>query len=314
MDDSDLFLDILGAQDRDRCPGARAVLSYSDDDDPAFLSEIERAAQARIELRRRGAHLGHLAVLGVEGRAAREVLARRWADCRPIVLPGAVGNGLAPGSAEEQLVLATHRRLARRGGLPDWLNDLRTEIEPPFSIAATPRPIEDSERDIDCIGLGWGGEVDDLWIKSSRLSSHPDDRSIRLRISFGREGGDDANPDRMRLRLVHELAGRLIPACGAVHAHEGLRDQLEDLAGSPLLYTQHIAYWNCPGGAPSSTTTPSTSRPRTASSEFCTYSWRAARSGSPCRSRISRNACASSRRTSTAAIFPGSKKPSSRSA
>ncbi len=248
MATSDLFLDILGAEDRDRCPGSRAVLSYREDDDPDFLREIDRLAHRRVELQRRGAWHGRLAVLGVEQAAGAESLAARWEACRPIVLAGAIAGGLEPGSAEERLALATYRRLRRAGGLRAWASEFAGELAPDFRVAAEAPDLEDPERDVGRIALSWGDEVDDLWMKASRLSTHPLDESLRLRVAFGRESDDDANPDRLRLRLVHELAERVLPSCSRVHGDAPLRAKLEELAGAPLLLSQHIAYWNAPEG------------------------------------------------------------------
>lgn len=248
MTTSDLFLDILGADDRDRCPGARAVLSFRDDDDPRFLREIDRLAHRRVALRRRGAWHGNLAVLGVEGVARPEALAGRWRACRPVVLPGALGRGIEPGSAEESLAFAPYRALRRGAGLAGWLEGLGDELDPPFRLLPDAPELADPERDLARVGVAWGEEVDDLWIKAARLSTHPADESTRVRVAFGREGDDDASPDRLRLRLVHELAERVLPGCARVHAADELRGQLEGLAGVPLLFTQHIAYWNAPEG------------------------------------------------------------------
>ena len=56
------------------------------------------------------------------------------------------------------------------------------------------------QRDIERHGIRWLADpeaptaprVNDLWAKSAWLSTHEDDRSLRVRLSFGREGPEDA--------------------------------------------------------------------------------------------------------------------------
>src|SRR5262249_475291 len=98
---------------------------------------------------------------------------------------------------------------------------------------------------------GRGRRVRDLWIKSSWLSTHESDDSLRVRVSFGREQRDDASGDLLRHRLVAALASALFPESALVSANPRLVPLVERFAAEPVLFTQHIAYWNGPEGGAS---------------------------------------------------------------
>jgi len=93
-----------------------------------------------------------------------------------------------------------------------------------------------------------GRKIADLWLKSSWLSTHPDDSSLRLRLSFGREVDDDASRDILRHRLVGALASILLPESALITDNPLIAPIVERLCGEKVLFTQAIAYWNSPNG------------------------------------------------------------------
>ena len=249
-----LFRDILLAPDRERFPGALPVVSFRDDDEEAFLTELERRSVARYVLSRRGVGHGSVAELRPDGllpprprRRRREALqAERWCAASPLVLPGVVA-GVCPGLAASGLG-ALREELARPAGLRAWLERRAAELAPRFRVRAQVAERFDPERDIARVLVAAADGPDDLWLKVGRLSTYADDRSLRLRVSFGREGDDDASHDHARHALVAELARRVVPGAAALGAVVELRALLERLVGTPVATTQHIAYWNAPEG------------------------------------------------------------------
>jgi hypothetical protein len=260
------FVDILSSPDRDRCPRTRPVISWSESDPSAFLASIETAAMRAVTLERRGAYHGEWAELDpdrlpralhdddrhLEGAALEAALARRWHATRPIVLHGIVSTEDMTGEIEQGDAL--REPLAQEGGLRRFLEERRDLLEPDFRVIGRRTSLADRERDIDRVLIesfapnGRGRPIEDLWMKSSWLSTHDDDASLRVRISYGAERDDDAARDILRHRLVAELARRLLPCAAAVVDDPLLPPLVERLCGESVLFTQTIAYWNSPNG------------------------------------------------------------------
>ena len=259
MDAADSPLDdLLSAPDRDHAPGAREVVPLREGDDPGLRAAIDARAEARVELERRGRWHGEWAVLRTEAPATDAVpfearLHQRWHAARPIVLRGALELFGLRAELQERMRLVDE--LAERGGLNAFLRRRTSVLAPEFRIEG-PEPLADPERDLERIRLTWcpdpadprAPRVRDLWVKSSWLSIHDSDRSLRLRLSFGREGPDDAARDGKKHRRVAQLAERLLPECTLVHEHAALGERLERWVGDEVAFSQHIAYWNAPEG------------------------------------------------------------------
>src|SRR5204863_9856181 len=121
-----------------------------------------------------------------------------------------------------------HEALCERGGLSDWFAQRASDLEPRFEAHTDRTKLADPERDLERIALhalppsGAGPRVRDLWIKSAWLSTHEDERSLRVRVGHGREGADDADADLVRHGLVAELASELFPESAVATANPAL--------------------------------------------------------------------------------------------
>lgn len=248
-----LLAELLGAPDRDRCPGARPVVAVSEDDPAAYIAEVQERCVAAPRLQRRGQHHGDWAELADPlaffPPEPLPLLAKRWEEARPIVLHDVLSD-------EVMELVRTDARLSAlssSGGLRTWAAEREAHLSPDFTTLESDAaaPLAD-ERDVERIAFAWNGEggppVSDLWIKSQSLSTHPEDASLRVRFSAGAEITDDASRDGHRHRLVAQLAERFVPELAALHRDGELKALLgEWLRARPLL-TQAICYWNAPGG------------------------------------------------------------------
>ena len=254
----DLFAEILDAPDRDGYPGAPRLVSYRNDDDPDYLSAIETRATRRAELWRRGIFHGNLAevepgAIG-NGPPLSAIYAQRWHTARPIHLRAAFD----PEEAREDLTRRArmHDELKEPGALRAFLRSEEEDLRPSFVVHPQHEKLPDPERDIEQVRLVWAQRpedrnsprIKDLWAKSAWLSNFEGEDSLRLRLSFGKNIIDDASRDLPRHRRVSELAEILLPESTLLHQSAPVTSLLEELAGGPVFFTQHIAYWNSPGG------------------------------------------------------------------
>ncbi|MEX1025790.1 MAG: hypothetical protein WD226_12025 [Planctomycetota bacterium] len=250
-----LFRDVVLAPDRDADLAPRPIVSLHEEDEAAYRREVSERETARVTLHRRGVEHGTYAVLDPAGlmgprlrRKRREALEReRWFAARPIMLEAQFEQlaretkGLARGLFE---------RLAR-GEFESWLAARASALEPRFvreALETAPAALADPERDLARAGFSTRDGLADFWIKLARLSTHPDDRSLRLRLSFGQEGEDDASLDEERHGVLAEIARPLLPGFTGVEHHQPVVERLAALVGAPILFTQPIGYWNVAGG------------------------------------------------------------------
>ena len=259
---SDLFEELLGAPDRDRCPGTAPVVSVSDQDEPAYSKRVTQALRARCELSRRGRWHGEWAELAPESLSPElrpppaeiGLFSARWRAARPIVLPGIANLALGEQRAAIARSTTLDLALAETGGLRNLVRAALGAGASTFAIVPRAEQALDPERDIERVSVssappgGRGRTVDDLWLKSAWLSTSDEDASLRVRVSFGRERDDDASTDLLRQRLVATLATLVFPESRAIREHATLVPLIETLCGERLLLTQDIAYWNTPEG------------------------------------------------------------------
>lgn len=251
----DLLDELLQAPDRDHCPGARPVVYVSGQEEPAFGRALRAAAHERVELARRGQWHGEYCVLAPAGpEPTLAELAGRWLAARPIVLPGIAEPLLRSEQGELALAARLPFELAEPGGLRRLVERRLEGAGESFELLSRSQPFDDPERDLERVFLASppptprGRRIQDLWLKSGWLSTWDADRSLRLRVSFGREREDDASSDLLRQRLVARLASAVLPCAAAAVAHAELRTRIEHLIGERALLTQAIGYWNSPEG------------------------------------------------------------------
>jgi len=245
-----LLREILHDPERDHCPGARPVVSFAPGDDAAYAEALRDRARCEVELRRRGRSHGRLVELAPEGlvrsmpRKRRVVQwTMRWNAAKPIVRHGLLAS-VAQDPAVRALV-RLRKRLAKPNELGRWLAERAPELDPRFEVAG-PCELVDPERDVAKVAVHAPPDVDDLWLKAGRLSTHGTDDSLRLRFSFGIERADDASTDERRHALVRELFERAVP--GGWISDPDLLAETRALAGAEVGFTQPIVYWNAPEG------------------------------------------------------------------
>jgi len=249
---------LLDAPDRDRCPGARPVVSVHPEDDPAFIAEVNGRCVSAPSLERRGAFHGDWAELhdtdGFFPRDPLPAMAERWEQARPVVLHDALDEDLLDHVSTDRWA----DDLRGPGGLERLLHERAGELAPEYRVLGPREPAVPDERDMEGVGLSWRapkgrptrgpGSIDDLWLKTQRLSTHAEDRSLRLRFSFGDEVNEDASRDMARHRVLSELANRVLPEVAALNADRELMGLIGEWTRARPLLTQAIAYWNAPNG------------------------------------------------------------------
>ncbi len=258
----DPFASIVGASDRDRCPGARPVVSVSPHDEREYLDDVDACATFHVSLSRRGVWHGEWAELDPSRvRCAPAVpvdegaFRHRWYAARPIVLPGAAAEWLPAHADDLGRANERHGWLKELGGLKRWIATRSGAWSERFQVASKSVPSIDPERDLERVvfeAIAPPGRakkrVSDLWVKSGWLSTHEGEDSLRVRVSFGRERDDDASGDLLRHRLTATLAAALLPESALVTENPRIADLVDRLCTETVLFTQHIAYWNSPDG------------------------------------------------------------------
>jgi len=240
--------ELLTDPDRDVIPGAAPVVSYDPHEDgPEFLAALDARSPRKTRLIRRGQSHGHYAALEAVGPPETvpepSGLLKRWRSARPAVLRNAFDDLTRHAPAGVELF----DRLVEPSGLRSWLG----EAELPGDLRAQTEDaiLEDQERDVQKIVFDDPcADEGAAWLKLAKLSNHPDDGSLRLRVGFGREGEDDASPLLERQRLVSDLGRVLLPGMDDICLDEDLRGRLEELLRGPPLLSQPLAYWNRPDG------------------------------------------------------------------
>jgi hypothetical protein len=250
--------DLILAPDRERCPPAREILSLRGDEDAHWRRRAERIRTAEFEVSRRGQWHGEylefepeLTGLAPEHRRPDpRRLHERWQSASPILLPSALTALLEREAHAIHGALSWFGELSEPSGLRRGLDRALEDPQSPWEVRTERAALFDSERDIERVWLAPRNtrRRTRLWIKSGWLSTHPDDASLRVRVSCGEEGRDDATADLEAHRRVAELASATLPCAAALRAEASLRHRIESLSGEPLLFTQDIAYWNAPEG------------------------------------------------------------------
>lgn len=259
---SGLLREILGAADRDAQSGAVPIVSVSEREEPSDLAQIETRRRRSSQISRRGTWHGEWAELdparlgdGPWSLPFNEpVWTARWLAARPIVLRAIARARLGEFAAEIARAPGLRDELTNAGGLRSFVTARLASAPERFELGARVAPLVDPERDIERLfvssvpAAGKKRRVQDLWVKSGWLSDFDGDDSLRVRVSFGREGEDDASRDLERQRLTAELAEILFPASALIADDPLIVPFVERATREPALFTQHIAYWNGPEG------------------------------------------------------------------
>lgn len=253
---------ILGASDRDQRSGALPIVSVSEREEPRNLAQIETKRARSTQLSRRGRWHGEWAELEPSrlglgpwsAEPSEKEMAARWLDARPIVLRGVARDRLADHAREILQSGALHAALATPGSLRAFVAARLASASDRFELGSRPGSLADPERDIERVlvstvpAAGARRRVHDLWVKSGWLSDFDGDDSLRVRVSFGQEGSDDSSRDLERQRLTAELAELCFPASALIADDPVIVPFVERVTREPILFTQHIAYWNSPEG------------------------------------------------------------------
>jgi hypothetical protein len=248
----DLLQELLDDPDRDTIPSASPVVSYDpDDDEPEFLTSLDAHSPRRARLTRRGHCHGYFAALEPSSTERPfpepDALQKRWRSARPAVLRSAFSDLTHHAAAGLKLFDA----LQEPDPLRPWLH--KAALPAGLTPQAANAPTADPDRDLQKILFDEPGSVSQpashaAWIKLARLSNHPDDSSLRLRIGFGTERDDDASPILERQRLISQLGRALLPGMDEICSDEHLAARLGRLLRGPVLLTQPLTYWNRPDG------------------------------------------------------------------
>ena len=241
----DLLQELLDDPDRDTFYGAAPVVSYDPhQDEPEFLAGVNDRSQRRARLIRRGSDHGHYAVIHEEAaRYDAKFALKRWRSARPIVLRGHFDDYTELAGEGDAL----YDRLRNPEELLPWARG--AALPDGVSVSDLDQPLDDPERDLRKLCFDDPGAAEGLaWMKLTRLSNHPEDDSLRLRVGFGRERHDDASPLLERQRLISRLGQALLPGMRELCDDDGLAAELKRLLRGEALLSQPIAYWNRPGG------------------------------------------------------------------
>src|SRR5690242_6699512 len=150
----DLLETLLGAPDRDHCPGAAPVVSVSGLEDAEFLGALERRARTRVALSRRGQFHGEYAVLAPAGpEPSLERDRARWMAARPILLPGVARALLADAREEIALADRLHFELSEPGSLRPFVEQRLAGSGESFELSPRSQPLDDPERDLERVFL-----------------------------------------------------------------------------------------------------------------------------------------------------------------
>jgi hypothetical protein len=245
-----LFDEIVFSPDREMVPGSRRVVSFDQQDEEDYLKAIEEVASLKVQLRRRDHDHGAWAELDLTASGINPLrhapdpalLAERWNAARPILLPGLFAD-IPTEIGDEGLALGA--RLTEPDGLKRWLESQRGLLPAEFGLLS--RGHSDDPRCIEKRAFKHTGETAP-WLMSTRLSDSPDDASVRLRVSFGREVEDDASSDQEAHLTVTRLAESLLPGALRIDLDRELLGKVNDLTEGETYLTQHIGYWNAPNG------------------------------------------------------------------
>jgi hypothetical protein len=184
----------------------------------------------------------------------RREVRERWDEARPILLARAAAASVARLRPAIGRTLRLLERL-RRG--EEFSAALFRRLSPrgPFVRAGVSvdlgDPLEIEKVHVDAVGSDGRTRARDLFVKLSRVGSHPRDDSIRIRFSFGSERLGDWARGGARSLWADRLAEEAFPECSALARHGDLIRTIASLAGRPVRFSERILYANAPRGGSS---------------------------------------------------------------
>ena len=90
--------------------------------------------------------------------------------------------------------------------------------------------------------------AEELWCKSSWLSFHEDDASLRFRFSWGLEGFEDVAADPVKQRWASELCDVLFPESAVITKNTDMLSILEAILDKEATFVEKIVFFNAPNG------------------------------------------------------------------
>ncbi|MHC4260894.1 MAG: hypothetical protein ACYSWX_00070 [Planctomycetota bacterium] len=250
----EVYAEVLEDPGREALLGARDVIAIAPDDDPDDVQRLADLGAERVTLERRGLHHGAWAELDLDDSGERLLprpsqLRQRWRRAEPWVWRQAVLDDLRTDRNLIHAGLSAYETLIDPAGLEPFLRARLGGRGARFDVLASRESLADPDRDLACVGIRDSQSgIADLWSKTGRLSTHPEDGSIRMRFSFGDEGSDDASADTARHRAVTALTEAVLPEARLADRRGELLRTVSEWHGEPLFATQGIAYWNTPEG------------------------------------------------------------------
>lgn len=206
------------------------------------------ASQRPVPLSRRGVVHGRFLPTCPPSTAGDA--ASRWADDRPIHLPGALKPKLTPAVRRSAAAAAALFASARRGGGLREFVAARLKGSRDFALRAStvemfdPREVEkvyaDERRGNRVVAR-------DLYAKLSWISTEEADVSMRIRFSFGSELLFEWHRDSRRAAAADRYAEAVFPECRAVAGNAVVVKALRACAGATRL-SERIVYANAPDG------------------------------------------------------------------
>ncbi|MFO0984914.1 MAG: hypothetical protein U1E76_24830 [Planctomycetota bacterium] len=201
---------------------------------------------AWIALERRGVHHGYVRE---RCRTTTPAIPRRWHDAEAIVLRAVLPVGAARATIARSV--AHFRAFGRGAGLQPMVARQLVRAPPLFRLAGVsqdvfdPREIEkvyvDAWRGGRCVARG-------LYAKLSWVARETDDRSLRVRCSFGSEHLLDWRRDPVRATWSDRYAECLFPEARLITGNRRVTSLLTRLTRGRVRLSERIIYANAPGG------------------------------------------------------------------
>ena len=206
-----------------------------------------------VRVRRRGVELGWV-VPRTRDVTDHTCLARHWAAARPIYLADFVTAEVAEHGEHIAQALALMEAVLAEADLEDVLHapPYDARLAPDFRLLPAGIDTGDAQEILRLDFDAYAGErllAEDLWVKLSWLSFHPDDTSLRFRFSFGIEGYENVAAHWDKQQLAARLTEAIFPESAIVSRNSFLRGLLTSiLPVDDVAYVERIVYFNAPNG------------------------------------------------------------------